>query len=259
MAKAEAARANRIGSRVREISTDDVQQALTDGWRDVLAAGPFSLFFGAVYAVAGLVLIWLALRGGGTHLVFPLLSGFLLVGPVTAVGLYEVSRRLQAGEPLRWGGVATAFMRHGGFQIALLGFVLAFIGLAWFKVATILYAIFYGATPLSFDALVDSVTTTFDGLRFALVGNAVGALMAVTVFAISVVSVPMLLDRDVDAVTAMLTSVEAVRASPRAFISFGLMVVTLVGIGMALFMVGLVVTLPLIGHATWHVYRRAVV
>ena len=259
MAKAEAAGTNRSALRVREISTDDVQQALTDGWRDLLAAGPFSLFFGAVYAVAGLVLIWLTLRGGGEHLVFPLLSGFLLIGPVTAVGLYEVSRRLQAGEPLRWGAISTAFMRHGGFQIALFGFVLAFIGIGWFKAATIIYAIFYGATPLSFDALVDSVTTTFDGLRFALVGNAVGALLAVLVYSISVVSVPMLLDRDVDAVTAMLTSVEAVRTSPKAFISFGLMVVTLIGIGMALFMVGLVITLPLIGHATWHVYRRAVV
>lgn len=263
MAGVEAAAVSEPGQGVRAITVQpitvrDAQDALTEGWRDLLAGGPFSLIFGAVYAVAGIVIVAMLLRDGSQHLVFPTMAMFLLVGPITAVGLYEISRRLEAGEALSFGPVFGAFLRHGGVQLALFGFLLAFVAIAWFKLATIIYAVFFGVAPQPLDEMIRVVATTREGLAFLVVGNLVGAALAVFVFCVSVVSVPMLLDRDVDLITAVSTSVAAVRESPRAFISFGVMVVTLIGVGMALFMVGLALTLPLIGHATWRLYRKAI-
>jgi uncharacterized membrane protein len=250
--------AGRAEAVIRRIEIEDVTAALAAGWRDYQKSFGYGLFFGGIYALAGAVLVWIAVNREGEHLIFPLVSAFLLVGPIVAVGLYEISRRLEAGLPLSAGAIFGAFTRHGGIQIAFMGFVLVFLALAWLKIATLIYAVYFGMAPMSFGQLIDAATGSVWGIQFLVLGNLVGGVLAVLVFALSVVAVPMLLDRDVDAISAMLTSLAAVRESPQAFISFAVIIVSLTGIGLVLGFVGLVVMLPVIGHATWHLYRRAI-
>jgi uncharacterized membrane protein len=242
---------------VRAITGDDVSAALRAGWADFGRVPAYSLVFGIFYALVGGALVWVALASDHDLAVFPLMSAFFLVGPITAVGLYEISRRLGAGEPLSLAAVAGAFGRNA-FQIAFFGAMLVFVGLAWMKVAYFIYAIFFGSAALELSELISAALTTPRGLQFLAIGNVIGIVLATVVFSMSVIAVPMLLDRDVDAVTAALTSIEAVKASPLAFAGYAALIVFFIGLGLATFMVGLVVTLPLIGHATWHLYKRAV-
>jgi uncharacterized membrane protein len=242
---------------IREIGADDLSGALRDGLADLFAHPALSLSVGLVYALIGGALVYIALGTGFELSAFPMASAFFLIGPVSAVGLYELSRRRQTGERIDAAAVFGAVSRNV-MQIAFFGAMLVFMGIAWLKVAYFIYAIFFGGQPLDLEELIQMVFTTGQGIRFLAVGFAAGAVMAAAVFAVSVVGVPMLLDRKVDAVTAAVTSVEAVRASPRTWLAFAALIVFFIGLGLATFMVGLVVTLPLVGHATWHLYRRAV-
>jgi uncharacterized membrane protein len=247
------------GYETREIFPADVTAAFAAGWKDLTRAPGFSLPFGVFYALAGLLIVYLLLLRGEEYLVFPTISMFLLVGPITAVGLYEISRRLEAGERLTFAGVAGAFRRHGGLQIGVFGVILFFCALFWAKTAAFIYALHFGLHPVPVTQILTAVTTTLGGLQFFVIGTAVGALFAGIVFSISVVAVPMLLDRDVDPVTAIVTSLTAVAQSPMSFLGFAAMVVLLIGVGIGTFFLGLIVTLPMVGHATWHLYRKVVV
>jgi uncharacterized membrane protein len=242
---------------IRDISGDDLTGALRSAVADISAYPLLSLSFGAFYALIGALLTWTALASSSELSVFPLLSAFFLIGPVSAVGLYEISRRREAGEPVTAPAVYGAIARNAT-QIAFFGALLLFLGFVWIKLAYYVYAIFFGTRPMDFDQLLTAAFSTGEGVRFLIIGNLAGALMAFLVFAISVVGVPMLLDRDVDAVSAALTSIEAVKANPFTYAGFAALIVFFIGMGLATFMVGLVFTLPLVGHATWHLYRRAV-
>ncbi len=241
----------------RELSTDDVTAAFAAGWRDLQRAPLLSLPFGAFYAGVGALLVWLLFAREEEHLVFPIISMFLLIGPLTAVGLYEISRRIEAGEPLDPRAIVLAFTRHGGLQLGVFGIVLAFVAIFWAKTAAFIYALHFGVQPVPLDQILTAVTTTTRGLQFFVIGTAIGAVFATLVFTISVIAVPMLLDRDVDPVTAIIASVTAVTENPMPFLGFALMVVALIAVGIGTFFVGLIVTLPMVGHATWHLYRRA--
>ncbi|ALK10284.1 DUF2189 domain-containing protein [Blastochloris viridis] len=236
----------------------DIKAAFAAGFADFKAAPQFGLFFGGLYAAAGLVLCWAAFVSGWVFLVFPLAAGFVLVGPFVAVGLYEVSRRREQGLPLSWRAILGAIRGQSQREIVMLGFVLTFVLVAWVKLATLLYALTFGLHTVSPRDLLDVILTTPRGLVFLVAGNALGALIAFVVFAISVMSFPCLLDRDVDFATGIATSIEAVKVNPGPMFAFALAVAGLLAVAVAPLFLLLPVVLPVLGHATWHLYRRTI-
>ena len=244
---------------VRAVSVDDISACLVAGMRDFQAAPIYGLFFGGVYALGGLLILWLALSYQLAFLAYPLAAGFALIGPLVAVGLYEVSRRRETGEPLSFGVVMGAIGRHGGQEMGWMALVSVFALIIWVYVAGWLYAIFFGMSGLDFGDIVDAVFTTPRGAAFFVIGSLIGAGIVLVVFSITVVSFPLILDRDTDFVTAMITSVRAVSKSPGPMIGWGIFVAFLLALALLPLFAGLVVVLPVLGHATWHLYRRLVV
>lgn len=243
---------------IRTITASDVHDAFSAAMADWRETPLLGMLFGLVYAVAGAILLAILSANDRTYLIVPALSAFLLVGPGIALGLYEIARRHETEEPIEPAAIFSAGMRHGGTQIAVFGVILAIIAVLWLVAATIIHTGILGSTEFSFPALVRATVTTADGARYAFVGTAVGAIFAAVTFCISVVGAPMLLDRDVDAWTAASTSFAAVRQSPFAFLVYGVLVTVIIAAGLAAFLVGLLVALPVVGFATWHLYRRAV-
>ncbi|MBT3071273.1 DUF2189 domain-containing protein [Rhodomicrobium sp. Az07] len=230
---------------------------LAAGWRDLTAAPQISLVYGAVFAgIAWLFLLALALSSA-LPLILPLAGGFLLLGPVLAVGLYEISRRRERGEATSWADI-TAAIRENGSRLAFFGVALLLLFIFWMRVAFLLFMLFFGAaaTYPTAESLIPTLLFTWHGLGLAVVGTAVGALFALVTYAISAISVPMLLDRHVDVVTAMIQSVQAVRTNPEAMLLWAALILGIVVLGCLTLFVGLAVAFPLIGHASWHAYRE---
>jgi uncharacterized membrane protein len=231
---------------------------LAFGWRDLWRAPAYSLGYGFVFVAAGLAgtvgLWWLGLES----IVPAIAAGFGLLGPVLAVGLYEISRRHAAGEALDAGGIA--FVRTASVvQLGLLAFFLMFVFLVWMRAATLIYALFTHGNYLPLDRFVTFALTTPEGLSMLAIGTLVGAVLALVVFAISVISVPMLVHRDVDAITAIAASVRAVVSFPGPMLLWAWLVALFMAFGIATLFVGLIVVFPLLGHATWHAYNAIVV
>ncbi len=245
---------------VLTITTKDISEALAAGLRDFQAAPQYGLFFGAIYALGGLLIIGSLVWMGVSYLAYPLGAGFALLGPFVAVGLYEVSRRRELGLPLSWSAVLGVVMSASKREIGWMAFVTLFIFIIWMYQVRLLLALFLGVNS-SFATLHDFlsvVLTTPEGLPFLLVGNIVGALLALGLFSLTVVSFPLLLDRDVDFITAMITSVQSVVRNPVVMIYWGIIIaIELVFSAIPMFL-GLIISLPLIGHASWHLYRRVV-
>lgn len=244
---------------IRTISVDDISESLSAGMRDFRAAPLFGLAFGAACAISGAVLVNIADNFGLVYLTYPVIAGFALIAPSAAVGFYEISRRLENGEPASPGSVLATILREGGKELGFMALVGLFCLLTWLYSAGFLYALFFGLQPADLGDIIGNAVATPRGLVFLLVGNAVGGIMAMLLFSISVVSYPLLLDRNVDFVTAMITSVRVVQASPGAMIGWGIFLATLTAIASLPMFLGLIVVLPVLGHATWHLYRRAVV
>ncbi|MEM6711146.1 MAG: DUF2189 domain-containing protein [Pseudomonadota bacterium] len=250
-------------TKVNRITSDTVFSALHAGIADFKKAAYFSTFFGFVYFAAGLFLVTLALVLEAYVLIFPLAAGFLLIGPIAALGLYEISRRIETGERVELGSAIMAFARHGVTHIFLFGFTLAFLLIVWLVVARVIYALNFGYEPAFFaqmdlSSLMEELYTA-RGVAFLVVGNAFGAVLAGTVFSISVVGVPYLHDKPVDFMTAIMTSVQAVSQNPGPMLLWALIVVAMIGGSALLLFFPLIATLPIIGHATWHLYRQTVV
>jgi uncharacterized membrane protein len=244
---------------VRRISVSDVAEAIGQGLRDFQAAPFFGLAFGAVYAIGGIAITLTLTAFGFVYLAYPLAAGFALLGPFVAIGLYEISRRREAGEPLTVRAVFGVVTSRS--EIAWMAFVTLFVFIVWMYQVRLLIALLLGLNA-SFASIQDFLTvvlTTNEGLVFLLVGNCVGAALALVLFSLTVVSFPLLLERDVDFVTAMVTSVRAVVASPLPMIGWAATIVLLLAISALPYFLGLLVTLPVLGHATWHLYRRIVV
>ncbi|WP_341992115.1 DUF2189 domain-containing protein [Azorhizobium sp. AG788] len=241
----------------RTLTWHDLTVALRAGVADFRAAPLYGLAFGAVYVVLGFGGLALALALNWDYLIFPALSGFLLFGPFAALGLYQISRCRMRGQAFRPMDIFLGAVRGGGLQMALFGFFLMFATIVWLKAATLIYALFFGLTPMPLSHLLEAVFTTAHGLRFAATGILAGAACASAVFATSVLAVPLLLDRDVDVVTAIVASIQAVRANGAVMLAWGLLVAVLIGGSVTLGLLGLLVTLPVVGHATWHLYIRA--
>jgi len=244
---------------VRRIRTSDLRAALIRGLADFEAYRSDVIFICLIYPLVGILLAWLSFGYHFLPLLFPLASGFALLGPVAAVGLYEMSRRLEQGHRISWID-AFGVIRSPGFgAILVLGLVLLAIFLLWMLAAAGIYQLTLGPEPpVSITAFVRDVFTTSAGWTMIVVGMGVGFLFALLVLAISVVSFPLLLDRDVGLYGAVATSIRAVAANPRAMALWGLIVALGLVIGMIPAFLGLIIVMPVLGHATWHLYRKVV-
>jgi uncharacterized membrane protein len=244
--------------KVRRVELDRPWSWLAAGWRDLRRAPRVSLAYGVVFALAGYALTLGLWWVGLMYLILPVMCGFLIVGPLLAVGLYEVSRRLEAGEPVSLGAAVRAWQRNGS-QIGLMGIVLLLLLFAWIRLAALLFMLFFGLEPPSFPHLFAQTFLNPDALPFLIVGTVIGGVLAALAFAISATSIPFLLDRpESNVFTAIATSIAAVKENPATMLFWAALVAAFAGAGLITLYLGLIVTLPLIGHATWHAYRDLV-
>ena len=243
---------------IRQVPVDRPWEWLAAGWRDIVAAPGPSLAYGLVPVLAGWLALFLMLWLDLPYLVLPLSAGFFFVGPFVAVGLYEISRRLEARHIVDDETTLLAWRRNPE-QIALMGVLLLLFHLAWMRAAQLLFAVFEWRTIPSWDRFLDLVWTSSKSLPFLALGVGLGAVLAAGAFAIGAFSIPYLLDRRTSNMfEAIATSVAAVRANLRPMLLWASLIVFLITLGMLPGMLGLVVTLPLVAHATWHAYREVV-
>ncbi|MDO9440006.1 MAG: DUF2189 domain-containing protein [Beijerinckiaceae bacterium] len=229
------------------------------GVSDFTRAPLFGLFFGGVFALIGIVIVLALTAWDAPWMIYPFAIGFPLVGPFAAVGLYDVSRRLEAGKPLIWSEILSVVWAQRRRELSWMAFVILFVLWIWMYQVRLLIALFLGRLSFaSWDAFFKVVFTTTDGWIFLAVGHGVGAALALILFSLTVASMPLLLDRELDTVSAMITSVRVVLASPVVMMSWGVFVTLAVLAACIPMFLGLLVVLPVLGHATWHLYRRAV-
>jgi uncharacterized membrane protein len=244
---------------VRRISFADLQNALAKGIDDFKAMPSHALFLCLIYPLVGMVLGAVSFGYGLIPLAYPLVAGFALLGPLAAIGLYDLSRRRELGLPT---DVTRSFdiIHLPSFgAIVALGLLLMAIFLLWLGVAHWIYVANIGSLAMpSLSAFVDRILNTPEGFRVIVLGNSIGFVFALTVFTISVVSFPLLLDRDVGAIEAVLTSYRAVRKNPIVMAAWGLIIAGSLVLGSLPFLLGLTVVMPVLGHTTWHLYRKVV-
>jgi uncharacterized membrane protein len=243
---------------VLPVRTSDILNILAAGLRDFRTAPLFSLAVGGIYTIGGWVLILLLLEFDLPYLVYPLTAGFALIAPFVAAAFYAISRSLERGETLTWGTLARSVRDAFSSDLGWMALVTGFSLFIWMDIAALLTFAFLGFTSLSAQELLELIFTTPMGLLFLVIGNAVGAVIALAVFSFSVTSFPMLFDREVDFVTAMITSVKVVVASPVAMILWCATIAVLIALSLLSGLVALPVVLPILGHASWHLYRRAI-
>jgi len=228
------------------------------GLRDFQALPLYGLVFGALYALGGIIIVLCLTQLGMVYLAYPLAAGFALLGPFVAVGLYEISRSRELGQPVSPGAIWSTVRSRS--EIRLDGFRDLFFFIIWMYQVRLLVALLLGlnASFSSFKEFLTVVLTTNEGLLFLTIGNLDGAALSLILFALTVVSFPLLLDREVDFVTAMVTSVRAVVASPVPMIGWAAIIVALLIVSALPYFFGLLVTVPVLGHTTWHLYRKIV-
>jgi uncharacterized membrane protein len=243
--------------RARRVSAERSATWLARGWADLLAHPGIGLTYGAVFAAVGWLLTVGLVSVGLGSLILPLAAGFMLVAPLAAVGLYEVSRRRERGEAVTFAAALSAVARNGE-QIADFGLVLMLFFCAWFELAMLLFAAFFGGKPPELGHFMSQVVLSADGFPFMLTGTLIGGVLAALAFALSVATMPMLLDREVTVLAAMRTSLRAVWVNRLNMVGWAATLAVLGFIGMAALFIGLAVTLPVAAHASWHAYRDLV-
>ena len=246
---------NRPVSIAGDLSTGDLTEALRLGWRDFLAKPHYGLFFASFYVAIGILLYYLLMVRGEARWMIALVAGFPLFAPFAAVGLYEVSRRLENGTPTTWGAILGALRGRGDEQLLLMGGII-FVGFSfWVIIAHMIFAIFASAAGLG-EGMEFLRSPT--GMTMLAVGSTVGAVIAFVFYAITLMSLPMLVDRDVDFITAIITSFRALSANFGVLLLWAVIIAAALGAAILPFFLGLFVVLPVLGHATWHLYRRTV-
>jgi uncharacterized membrane protein len=244
---------------VRRIGLRDLKSALAKGLDDTGAYRTDVFFLCLVYPVMGLLLIMLTFGHGLLQLLFPIVAGFALIGPAAAVGLYEMSRRRERGLKTTWSDAFGVVQSHAFGAIFVLGLILMALFAAWLVAAYLIYEATVGPeAPTSVESFLRDVFLTDAGWTMIGVGVGVGFLFAVLVLAISVISFPLLLDREVGVATAVATSVRAVAMNPVTMAVWGLIVAAGLVLGSIPLLLGLIVVMPVLGHATWHLYRKVV-
>ncbi len=245
---------------VNEFSFEDLRECLSNGIADFRRAPLFGFFFGGIYAFGGILIVQSFIVFEKGWLIYPVMVGFPLIGPFVAVGLYDVSRRLQAGKPLIWREVLTVINRQTSRQLPYMAFVILFIFWVWIYQVRLLIALFLGRMSFpDFESFLQAITGTAQGWAFIGVGHIVGAGFSLLLFSLTVVSIPLILDRDVDFITGMITSVKAVLKSPVVLLSWGVFVTLAVMASFIPIFLGLLVVLPVLGHTTWHIYKKIVI
>jgi len=243
---------------IRRLRVADLFDALSKGLSDFSAMPSHALFLCLIYPIIGVVLGAAAFGFDILPLLYPLAAGFALMGPIAAIGLYEISRRREAGLPVAIGHLHLSHT-HSRRAIVELALALLAIFLVWLATAQEIYVANFGyLAPATIDGFLHNVLFTQAGWNMIMIGNAIGFVFAVVVLAISVVSFPMLLDRDAGALEAVATSIRAVTANPFTMALWGLIVAALLFVGTAPLFLGLPIVLPVLGHATWHLYRKVV-
>jgi len=248
-----------LGYQVNNIRFDMPWEWLAAGWRDMWRVWPISLGYGAIFAALAFGLLGGLAYEGSQSIILSLAAGFLLLGPLMAVGLYEASRRLETGKPVTFGSVA--FVKTASpLQLAYVGMILTMLFLFWVHMGMLLYGLFFSYSQIpSLADFVPMVLLTANGVTMLVVGSIVGGILAVTAFTLSVVSIPLLMDQETDFISAIATSIKAMVQNPKAMLLWAGIIAGLMALGMVTIFAGLVITFPLVGHATWHAYRAIVV
>jgi uncharacterized membrane protein len=243
---------------INEMTMEDVNDALRRGWADFQASRGYGLFFGLIYAVAGWTIFALFYATQLNYIIYPLITGFALIGPFVAGGCYEVSRRLEKGIPLTPQGIVGSIFGPRGRELGWMALVTGFALIIWFDFAVFLYLMFFGLKVPTLSELPGIIFNTPQGVVFFVIGNVTGAAIAFFVFSITAISCPMLMDRDVDFVTAMITSGKTVYKNFRPMVSWAALIGFLLLICVVTLLLALPAILPFLGHATWHIYRKAI-
>lgn len=239
-----------------DLAFKDLGAALAAGLRDFRAHPAFGLFFAAIYVGAGLFLYFALFTRGEVVWLVPAAAGFPLLAPFAAVGLYEVSRRREAGLPMSWRAILGALRGRGDEQIISMG-VIVFVAFGfWLMLAHAIFAIFLAESGIGSESL--ELFRTEAGIMMMLVGGVVGGLMALAFFSITVFSLPMLVDRNVDFLTAIIVSLAAMRSNKFVLLTWAVLIAVSLFAAIIPAFLGLLVVLPVFGHATWHLYRRTV-
>lgn len=244
---------------MRHLRPADIGHALARGWQDFLSMPSHLLFLGLLYPIAGLAIGMVTAGANAFWLLYPLLSGFVLIGPFAAIGLYEMSRRREKGERPTWRDAFSVLRAPNIGSVLALGALLGALFLAWLVIAQSLYMAFFGDdVAKSYGQFFDQMFRTEAGTSLIVVGNIVGLLFAIVALALSVFSFPLMLDRQVGLGVALAASLQAIWENAFVVALWGLVIAALLAIGMAAALMGLAIVMPWLAHATWHFYRRAI-
>ncbi len=244
---------------IRDIGAADLREAISKGIDDFMAKPSHLMLLALIYPIVGAFAMRATFGYDILPLLFPLIAGFTLIGPLAAVGLYEISRRREQGLEVSYWNAFDVLKSPSVPSIAAIGILQMVIYFLWLGAAQMIYDnLFGGAVPTSLTGFIAEVFTTVHGWTLLIVGSLVGFMFAIAVLAISAVSFPLLLDRDVGAVVAIQTSVRAFLANPQTMLLWGFIVAAALALGCLPLFVGLAVVMPVLGHATWHIYRVVV-
>ena len=245
--------------KVNEVTPADIKASLKAGFSDFMARPAMSGFFGLFYAVFGILFVWTLVWLGKIWMIIPAVIAFPLFAPFAAAGLYEMSRRLQTGESFGWSDILTVMAAQRKREMGWMAFVTLFILWVWFyQFRTILMIVLQDSNFSDLDGLVNTIFTTPEGWTFLTIGSCVGTFLSAVLFSVTVIAMPMLLEREIDFISAMLTSVNVVRKNPLVMLSWAAIIMVTMLLSLVPAFLGLIFTLPILGHTTWHLYQRAV-
>ena len=237
----------------RAVGPEELGRILRAGWEDFRKAPQFGLFFAAFYVVGGIVLFYGFFTMGQPFWFIPFMVGFPILAPFAAMGLYDVSRRMERGEPLEWGAILGVLVAQRDRQLPFMAVVVIIAFGFWVILARVIFALFFSQTGIGAASL--GMLLSWNGVGMLIVGTVVGAAIAAALYSVTVISLPLLLDREVDFVTAMITSYTAVVENPKVMLSWAALIAGLLFVAMIPAFLGLLVVMPVLGHASWHMYR----
>ncbi|MVO17727.1 DUF2189 domain-containing protein [Parasedimentitalea huanghaiensis] len=244
--------------KVNKMTASDITASLKAGFSDFLARPVMSSFFGLFYAVFGILFVWCLVWLGKIWMIIPAIIGFPLVAPFAAAGLYEMSRRLQKGESFGWSDILGVMANQRKREMGWMAFVTLFIFWVWiYQIRLLLAIILKNASFADFDGFLSTVFFTPQGWTFLAVGTCTGAILSAALFSVTVIAMPMLLDRETNFVSAMLTSIRVVTENPVIMLSWAAIISVTMLLSLVPAFLGLIFTLPILGHTTWHLYQRA--